>query len=74
VSNACECLMDCERKLVARAEIAMPLLAAGRLGFESIPYLLIGNFFVDAASRSGMALARCQCRLRAGHGMPCPYD
>ncbi len=40
--------MDREGNLLVRAEIAMPRLAADRLGFESIPYLLIGNFFVEA--------------------------
>jgi hypothetical protein len=49
--------MDHERKVVVRAEIIMPRLAADRLGFESIPHLLMGNFFVDGASRAATELA-----------------
>jgi hypothetical protein len=45
--------MDREGKLTARAEIIKPRLADDRLGFESIPYLLIGNFFVEAQAAQG---------------------
>jgi hypothetical protein len=53
--------MDRGRKLVVRAEITKPRLAADRLSLESISYLLIGIFFVDSVPLVVMALARREC-------------
>ena len=50
--------MNREEKLVVRAEILITRLAANRLGFESIPYMLIGNFFVEIARGVWTALVR----------------
>ena len=50
--------MNREEKMVVGAEILITRLAANRLGFESIPYMLIGNFFVDIARGVWTALVR----------------
>jgi hypothetical protein len=41
-----------------RAEITKLRLTSDGLGFESIPHLRVGNFFVDSAPRVVTALTR----------------
>jgi len=53
--------MGRERKLVVRAEITKPRLTSDGLGFESIPHLLMGNFFVNVGGRAEAGLARREC-------------
>jgi|HubBroStandDraft_1064217.scaffolds.fasta_scaffold30703_3 hypothetical protein len=55
-----------------RDEIIKPRLAADRLGFESIPYLLTGDFFVNVGGRAEAGLARRElvqpCACNDCHG------
>ena len=59
--------MNREEKLVAGAESVRPRLATDRLGFDSIPYRLGGNFVVDAASRAVLMLLKGRARHAVPH-------